>query len=128
MTQGEDMKICYCSYLEFVLKADVLTRELILTPKEAAELLAKVSGYEDHSTMPVGQPIDSLPPSRAELIHRLLTLRPDISPHRAADVITKLGFPAENDMQESDSTDRVKGSNEQNLRAARVCQSGKGFP
>lgn len=87
------MLVCYKSYLEFLLKADLLTRELALTPKEAAELLAKLSGYNDHCTMPVGQECIGPWPSREDLVIRLLAMRPDISIKRACDLITRLELP-----------------------------------
>lgn len=92
------MQVVYKSYLEFVITADVLARELLLTPKEAAELLAKISGYDDHSTMPIGQASNGSAPSRSELIARLVVLRPDICPERADAIITKLGIHAPDDM------------------------------
>lgn len=87
------MRICYRSYLEFLLKADLLTRELALTSMEAAELLAKLSGYHNHCTMPVGQEYTGPSPSREDLVIRLLALRPDVSPKRARDIITWLDLP-----------------------------------
>lgn len=84
------MRVYYKSYLEFLLKADLLTRELALTPNEATELLAKLSGYNSHCTMPVGQEGTGPFPSPEDLIIRLLALRPDISANRARDVITRL--------------------------------------
>lgn len=87
------MRICYESYLVFLLKADVLARELALTPKEAAELLARISGYNDHCTMPVGQKCAGPFPSREDLIIRFLALRPDISAKRAREIITRLDLP-----------------------------------
>jgi hypothetical protein len=86
------MPVAYKSYLEFVITADVLTRELVLTPKEAAELLAKISGYDDHSTMPIGQASNGPAPSRSELFDRLVALRPDICLERADAIITKLNI------------------------------------
>lgn len=88
------MRIYYKSYLEFLLKADLLTHELALSPKEAAELLAKLSGYHDHCTMPVGQECTGPFPSRADLVIRLLALRPDISVKRARDIIDHLALPS----------------------------------
>jgi hypothetical protein len=87
------MEVCYKSYMEFLTKADLLTRELALTPKEAAELLAKVSGYRDHSTMPVGRAPDGPAPSQQDLILQLVYLRPDVCPKRAGDIITRLDLP-----------------------------------
>jgi hypothetical protein len=87
------MRIYYKSYLEFLLKADLLTRELALNPKEAAELLARVSGYDNHCTMPVGHECTVPFPSREDLIIRLLTLRPDINAKRARDIIIHLNLP-----------------------------------
>ena len=89
------MQVYYKSYLEFLINADLLARELALTPKEAAELLAKISGYEDHCTMPIGAETanPSLPSSmREDLIIRLLASRPDISPKRAGDIVTRLNL------------------------------------
>lgn len=86
------MRVSYKSYLEFVITADVLTRELVLTPKEAAELLAKISGYDDHSTMPIGQASNGPAPSQSELISRLVALRPDICLERAESIIIKLNI------------------------------------
>ncbi len=87
------MQIYYRSYLEFLIKADLLARELALTPKEAAELLARISGYEDHRTMPTGeenasQCLSSV--TREDLVIRLLAMRPDISPKRACDIVARL--------------------------------------
>lgn len=87
------MRVHYKSYLEFLLKADLLTHELALTPKEAAELLARISGYDNHCTMPVGQDCTGPVPSREDLIIRLLALRPDISLKRARDIILRLDLP-----------------------------------
>src|SRR3712207_1957569 len=87
------MRVHYKSFLEFLLKADLLTRELALTPQEAAELLARVSGYDNHCTMPVGQECAGPLPSREDLISRLLALRTDISPKRARDIIVRLDLP-----------------------------------
>jgi hypothetical protein len=87
------MRVYYKSYLEFLLKADLLTRELALTPNEATELLAKLSGYNNHCTMPVGQECIGPFPTPEDLIIRLLALRPDISVNRARDVITRLDLP-----------------------------------
>lgn len=87
------MKVCYKSYMEFLTKADLLTRELALSPKEAAELLAKVSGYKDHSTMPIGQTPNAPPPTHHDLAFQLVRLRPDICPKRASAIITRLDLP-----------------------------------
>ena len=87
------MRVCYKSYLEFLLKADLLTRELALTPMEAAELLAKLSGYNNHCTMSVGQECTGPFPSHEDLVIRLLALRPDISARRARDIIMRLDLP-----------------------------------
>jgi hypothetical protein len=87
------MRVGYKSYLEFLVKADLLTRELALTPMEAAELLAKLSGYNNHCTMPVGQECIGPYPSHEDLVIRLLALRPDISAKRARDIIMRLDLP-----------------------------------
>jgi hypothetical protein len=89
------MRVYYKSYLEFLLKADLLTRELALIPKEATELLAKISGYNNHCTMPVGPECTGTGPSPSpeDLIIRLLALRPDISAKRAREIITRLDLP-----------------------------------
>ncbi len=87
------MKLYYSSYLNFVLKADVLTRELSLSAEEAAELLARVSGYETLSRMPLGQSMEFTPPYE-QLVDRLLSLRPDICPNRAKEIIRRMQLPA----------------------------------
>lgn len=87
------MQVCYKSYMEFLLKADLLTHELALTPAEAAELLAKLSGYKSHCTMPVGQEYGGSFPSREDLVNRLLAMRPDISTKHACDIIIRLDLP-----------------------------------
>ncbi|MDQ9172043.1 hypothetical protein Q8A64_16645 [Oxalobacteraceae bacterium R-40] len=92
------MKIFYKTYLEFVLKADLLGRELDLTAQQAAELLARLSGYKNHATMPIGDDSASLP-SRGVLIERLIELRPDISAKRAHEIIDRMHF--------TDSTNRA---------------------
>ncbi|MGV3742516.1 MAG: hypothetical protein ACO1NO_09435 [Burkholderiaceae bacterium] len=87
------MQIYYRSYLEFLIKADLLARDLALTPKEATELLAGISGHEDYRSMPIGKEnAEPLSPSfmHEELIVRLMALRPDISPRRASDIVTRL--------------------------------------
>lgn len=99
------MRVGYKSYLEFVITADVLTRELVLTPKEAAELLAKISGYDDHSTMPIGQADSGPAPSRSELIARLATLRPDICPQRVDAIISKLNIHEQDHQKNSPNVD-----------------------
>jgi hypothetical protein len=86
------MRVSYKSYVKSVITADVLTRELVLTPKEAVELLVKISGYGDHSTMPIGHTNNGPAFSRAELIARLIALRPEIFLERADAMITKLGI------------------------------------
>jgi hypothetical protein len=87
------MKIFYKAYLEFVLKADLLGRELDLTPEQAAELLARLSGYKNHATMTIGNESTSRP-SRGVLIERLIELRPDISAKRAHEIIDRMHFTA----------------------------------
>jgi hypothetical protein len=110
------MRVYYKSYLEFLLKADLLTRELTLNPKDAAELLARVSGYNNHCTMPVGQECTGPSPSCENLIIRLLALRPDISPKRARDIITRLDLlspfstPAPASASVSQQTDATRDS------------------
>jgi hypothetical protein len=84
------MKLSYNSYIQFALRADVLARELMLNPQQAAELLARISGYEAHSTMQLGQPVEGLPLSRDELISRLMIMRPDICRQRASQVVDKM--------------------------------------
>ena len=86
------MKLSYRSYTEFVLKADVLVRELSLNPEDAANLLAQISGYKGISTMPLGAPMMHSIPSRDLLLDRLLTWRQDICLEQAEKIIDKLYF------------------------------------
>lgn len=100
------MQVYYKSYLEFLIKADLLARDLALTPREATELLAKISGYEDHRTMPIGEETADPPaPSslREYLIIRLLALRPDISPKRACDIVNRLNLTGTGKLKEQRS-------------------------
>ena len=99
------MQIYYKSYLEFLIKADLLARDLALTPKEAAELLAGISGHADYRTMPIGK--ENAEPStpsfmREELIVRLLALRPDISLRRASDIVARLNLTGNSNTIEHD--------------------------
>lgn len=84
------MKLSYNSYMQFALRADILAKELMLNPQQAAELLARISGYETHSTMQLGQPADGLPSSRDELIRRLMIMRSDICQQRASQIVDKM--------------------------------------
>lgn len=86
------MKVCYRSYMEFILKADVLMKELALLPEQSAELLARISGYDSHATMPLGQ--TGIPfPTHEDLVIRLLAIRSDISAQRAEFIIDRLRLP-----------------------------------
>lgn len=86
------MKLSFASYTEFALKADILTKELSLNSEQAAELLALITGYESHSTMQIGTPIEGCSISRDELIRRLMAKRPDVSKVRAVQIIDRLNL------------------------------------
>jgi hypothetical protein len=86
------MKVCYRSYMEFILKADVLSKELALSPEQSAELLARISGYDSHATMPLGQ-TGTPAPTHEDLVIRLLAIRNDICIQRAGLIVDRLRLP-----------------------------------